>query len=202
MESRQTICHDYIAISNLADTYDVRTREVSLRQRHNIPYIREVSKERSNSTQQGEEVELFMLNRKLIKELKERFKSFPQPLAWVNPGSKKRTSPQSIIEEADKKYAKLYHLCNPEVHGNYSVMSRLAVLHPDTPRRHIPFTAWGEGTFFQDIKELEFDFLVTEILIRITELAPRFLLPEDSLTERAKTLSDSGNDVLEKLRGR
>ena len=119
----------------------------------------------------------------------------------MDPGSKKRTSPQSIIEEADKKYAKLYHLCNPEVHGNYSVMSRLAVLHSDTPRRHIPLTAWGEGTFFQDFKELEFDFLVTELLIRITELAPMFLLPEDSLTGRAKTLAERGNRVLEKLKG-
>ena len=77
MESRQTICHDYIAISNLADAYDLWTREVSLRQRRNIPYIGEVSKERSKSSQRGEEVELFRLSRPLIKELKVRFKSFP-----------------------------------------------------------------------------------------------------------------------------
>ena len=115
---------------------------------------------------------LFSSDQAISLQLYSKYQS--QPLAWVDPGSKRRTSPQSIIEEADKNYAKRYHLCNPEVHGNYSVMSRLAVLHPDTPRRHIPFTAWGEGTCFEDFKELECDFLVTEMLVRTIALAPGF----------------------------
>ena len=201
VERHQTICHDYIAISHMADMYNAWDREFRLRQRHNMLFMEEVSEERSETSPRGEEVEVFRLTRAHMKMLKERFKTFPHHLAWVKPNSKNTSSIASIIEEADKKYAKLYQLCNPELHGTYSGMPRLAVLHPDTPRRHIPFAGWGKGTFFEDFKELEFDYLVTEILIRITELAPTFLLPEDSFTQRAIKLANSGNRVLEKLKG-
>ena len=201
MESRQTICHDYIAISHLVDMYDVWARGVSLRQRHKMLSMAEVSEELYKSSPRGEELEIFRLTRPLMKKLKEQFKSFPQPLAWVDPDSRKRSSIPSIIEDADKKYARLYHFCNPELHGTYSGMPRYAVLHPDTPRRLVPFMAFGESKFFENFRELEFDFLVTEILVRITELAPSFLPPNDSFTQRAITLVDSGNRVLVKLKG-
>ena len=80
----------------------------------------EVAKERSKSFPRKQEVELFRLTPALMEELKEQFQSFAHPLAWVDPDSRERTSIASIIEDADKKYAKLYHLCNPEVHGNYT----------------------------------------------------------------------------------
>lgn len=202
MESRQTICHDYIAVSHLADMYDVWAKGIRLMQRHNMPSMDEVSEERFKSSPRGEDVEVFRLTRADKKMLENRFKTFPHHLAWVNPDSKNRTSIASIIEDADQKYARLYHFCNPELHGNYSATPRYAALDIGTPIRLVPVTAWGKGTFFKDFKELEFDFLVTEILTRITELAPSFLSPKESLTQRAKTLAESGNDVLEKLKGR
>lgn len=201
MESRQTICHDYIAISHLADMYNVWYGEASLRQRHNMLFTVEEPKERSKSLSRGEEVELFRLTPAIEEKLKERFKTFPHPLAWVNPNSTTRKSIASIIEDADTTYAKLYHLCNPEVHGNYSGMPRYSLVASNTPVRYIPFTPWGEGTFFEDIRELEFDYRVTEILVRITELAPRFLPQKDSFTQRVITLASSGNRVLEELKG-
>ena len=201
MESRQTICHDYIAVSHLADMCGGWAKGVRLRQRHNMPSMEEVSEERFKSSPRGEDVEVFRLTRTHIRMLEDRFKTFPHHLAWVNPDSKNRTSIASIIENADKKYAKLYHLCNPELHGNYSATPRYVALDVATPIRLVPFTAWGKGTFFEDFKHLEVDFLVTEILVCITKLASRFLPTTDSLTQRALTLADSGNDVLEKLKG-
>ena len=119
----------------------------------------------------------------------------------MKPDSKNRTSIASIVEDADKKYAKLYHLCNPELHGNYSATPRYAAFDIGTPIRLVPFTAWGKGAFIEDFKDLEFDFLVTEILVRITELAPSFLSPNDSFNQRAIKLADGGKRVLEKLKG-
>ena len=201
MESRQTICHDYIAISHIAEMYDAWDREAKLRHRHNMPSVEEASEERFESSPSGEEVEVFRLTPALMKMLKDRFVTFPHHLAWVNPKSNKTTSIASIIEDADKKYAKLYHLCNPELHGNYTGMPRYGAIRAVTPLRLIPFTAWGKSTFFEDFKELEFDFLVTEILVRSIELAPSFLLPDDSYTQTAITLADNGNSVLAKLKG-
>ena len=116
-----------------------------------------------------------MLTPVLMEKLQEQFKTFPHPLDWVNPDLKNNKSIASLIEDAGKEYAKLYDLCNPEVHCSYSGTPRHAVLTNVTPRRLIPFTAWGQGTFFKDFKELEFDFRVTKILVRIIELAPSFL---------------------------
>ena len=201
LESRQTICHDYVAFSHIAEMCNVLNEEEKLRRRHNMPSLEEVSEERCKSSPRGEELEVFRLTPALKKKLEDRFKTIKDHLAWVNPNSKKRTTIASIIEDADKKYARLYHLCNPEVHGNYTGMFRYVAIRGVTPARLIPFMGWGRDTFSEDFKELEFDFLVTEILVRTIELAPRFLLPEDSLTQRAITLADSGNDVLEKLKG-
>ena len=80
-------------------------------------------------------------------------------------------------------------------------MPRYVVLDVVTPMRFVPSTAWGEGTFFKDLMELEFDFLVTDILVRITKLALSFLPPTDGFAQRAITLADSGNHVLEELKG-
>ena len=202
LESRHTICHDYIAFSHIAEMYNVWNEEEKLRRRHNMPSMAEVSEERYKSSPRGEELEVFRLTPALKKKLEDRFKTIKDHLAWVNPNSKKRTTIASIIEDADKKYARLYHLCNPEVHGNYTGMFRYVAIRAVTPVPLIPFMGWGKDTFFEDFKELECDFLVTEMLVRTIELAPRFLPPNDSLTQRATTLADSGNDVLEKLRGR
>ena len=201
MESRQTICHDYISISHLTEMYHVLVGEANLRYRQNMASMAEVAEERSKSSPRGQELETFRLTPDLMEEMEERFKTFPHsPLAWVKPKSSKRTSIASIIEDADKRYAKLYHLCNPEVHGNYTGMPRYGAIRAVTPLRIIPFTGWGEGQFFSDFKELELDFLVTEILVRTIELAPSYLPLKDSFTQRAVTLAAFGNRVLEKLK--
>lgn len=107
MKSRKTICHDYIAISHTAEIYNLWSREYSLRQRSNIPSMVEASKERLErlmSSPRGKEVELSALNPAPVKNLKERFKTFPWPFAWVNPNSMKDKSIASIFEDAGMQW--------------------------------------------------------------------------------------------------
>lgn len=137
----------------------------------------------------------------LKKALKEHFRAFPKPLAWLDPEDKKSMSTAAIIEAVDKKYAKLYYLANLEVHSNYVGTKGYVALSTNKPLRLIPIVAWGEDYFFKNYKELEFDFLVAEIVIRITELAPRFLPPADRFTQRATILAADGKRVLEQLVG-
>ena len=185
LASRQTICHDYIVYSFLMAEYNVKSKDAKLRQQHKMKTLYPE--------------EHFVLVKQVLKE---HFKAFPHPLAWLDPNSREKSmSTAAIIEAADKKYAKLYHLGNLEVHSNYAGTQWYAVLSHSIPRRPIPIVAWGEDHFFKSVTELEFDFLVAEIVICITGLAPRFLPPTDSFAQRATILAANGNCVLEKLVG-
>ena len=53
------------------------------------------------------------------------------------------------------------------------------------------------GPIFKYAEELNFEFLVAQIAIGITELAPSFFAPRDSFAQRAIILADIGKSVLE-----
>ncbi|MXX58885.1 MAG: hypothetical protein F4X05_07430 [Rhodothermaceae bacterium] len=201
MQSRPEICRDYVVSCHLVDIYRGFVDGVKLRKRHNMSSMAETPKERHQKSSNGKEYYIPLLTYPLIEEMEERYKSFPHPLAWVRPDLKSQTSIASLIEGVDKKYAKLYHMCNPEVHGAYSGIPRYAVVHSDTPLRFIPFRGWGKGTFFEDFKEAEFDYIVTDILVSATHLLPMFV-PTNKFNHKVDTIVERGKRVLDNLLGR
>ena len=185
LERCPTICHNYIAYELLTAVYKMKSNDAKLRTRNEMePHFPD---------------EQFVPLRKMLKE---RFRAFSRPLAWLDPKSKNSLSTADIIEAADKRYAALYYWGNLEVHSNYAGTKWNIVLTRSTPLRSVPMVACGEGHFFQDHKELESDFLAAEMVIRTTELAPRFLSSADSFVHKATRLVADGKRVLEQLLGR
>ena len=132
-----------------------------------------------------------------------RFKAFPLPPARLNPISqnKKNMRTVNVIRAVGKKYANLYHLGNLDVPSNFAGAQWYGVVSATYPVRPVPILAWGENQFSQNSRELEFDILVTGILIRITESAPSFLSLTYSFAHRAPRLAANDDCVLKKLLG-
>ncbi|MXW82908.1 MAG: hypothetical protein F4246_02975 [Rhodothermaceae bacterium] len=186
LERQQTICHDYIAYSFLMAEYTTKVKDAELRRRHKMNPLYFSNKEEVEARKRS---------------VRKRFKAFPNPFAWMDPnsGHNMDMNAPAIIGAADKKYAKLYHLGNLEVHRNYVGTKHYVLVSSNTPLRPIPIVTCGEGHFFKNYKELEFDFLAAELVIRTTELAPSILPLTNSFALRATKLAYSGKRKLKKL---